>query len=123
MKNLNSLLSAAFVLLILTVASSAQAQTPPVLTPTYQSIHDNIFVPKCMTCHAAGQEAEDVPLEPFSALIAQKDVLAPGDSADSSLYTTTANGKMPKQSSGLAALTPVEESTLKSWIDAGAVGP
>jgi hypothetical protein len=107
------------------IVSIAQAEqlAMPDLQATYQSIHDNIFVPKCMTCHSVGNSAEDTPLEPYSALLALKGVVVPGNSAASSLYVLTADGKMPKKNSGIAPLDAIEVSSIQSWIDSGAGGP
>ena len=103
--------------------SSPPATATPKLVATYQSLHDEIFVPKCMTCHSPGHSAKNVPLQPYSELMAQDGVVVPGDSLKSSLYVLTNNGKMPRKSSGIAPLTADEEGTLKAWIDAGAPGP
>ncbi len=97
----------------------APTGAPPVLSATYSSIHDQIFVPKCMSCHGADGKASDVPLEPYSELIAQTDVVSAGDAESSSLYTETSKLKMPPKKSG-PPLNSVEIETIKTWINQGA---
>ena len=104
------------------LGGSSFAQTTSTLSPTYQSIRDNIFVAKCLTCHAAGQQADDVPLGDYTKLMADGTIVVSKDLADSSIIAAVRgpNPQMPPKRSGLPAVTPAELATIQLWIQNGA---
>ncbi len=91
-----------------------------VYLPTYTSIHDHIFHDSCLGCHRVGGKAQDVPLEPYGALIAQSSVVSPKNADGSTLYTAVRDGKMPTRSSHLPHLTVEQVNAIQQWINEGA---
>jgi len=84
-----------------------------------------IFEAKCAACHAPKAEKVhkfDTILN-FEALRANKKLLIPGNAAESSIYTSIAEGEMPPQQKHkplLPLLTDDEQKTVEDWINTGA---
>jgi uncharacterized membrane protein len=111
-----------YFLVLMVLCTQSFAQTPGALSPTYQSIRDTIFTAKCLSCHAAGQEADDVPLGDYAKLMADGTIVIPKDLTGSSLISAiSANPpKMPPARSALPAVTSAELATIELWIQNGA---
>lgn len=78
-----------------------------VLPPTYTTLKNNIFTPKCVSCHgASGGFATNI----YSQILTK---LVMGDPATSKLYIRTANETMPQ---GNPKLTAVEKQQVFDWI-------
>lgn len=92
----------------------------PVLVPTYQSIHDGVFMQKCLKCHAPGQQAQDVPLEPFAKIMEDGSTIVPGNLDKSAIVAVIQKGSMPPPKSLIPAVTPEEFAAIKIWITNGA---
>lgn len=86
-------------------ANSSLPQVSP-LTASYQSIHDRILVPKCLSCHS-GPAAREVALDTH-ARVASK---------GNDILQEVEDGSMPP---GPNDLTPIELAVLREWIQAGA---
>ena len=93
------------------------------ITPTYSSISRNVFEPKCASCHSDGGSAHSVPLMPWKALLkSPRDLVLPGGPEESGLMiaiTRTDSKRMPPASSGGNALSDLEISAIRNWIQNG----
>ncbi|MEN0059094.1 MAG: c-type cytochrome domain-containing protein [Bdellovibrio sp.] len=89
--------------------------TPPVsetLQPQFSNIRANIFVPKCLSCHAADKAQGGVTLSSYNAT---RNLVVPGVPNSSTLYTAVLpGGKMAGR------LTQAEIGVIRDWISAGA---
>ena len=86
----------------------------PVLEPKFGSIHNKIFVPKCVACHGSTIAKGDIRYDSYAAPM--RTVVA-GDSAASALHESVDRGGMPE---GLPRLTDEEIRAIRDWIDDGA---
>jgi mono/diheme cytochrome c family protein len=86
------------------------------LGPTYQSLYENIFLPKCVACHNATTASRGVRLDTYEYTIQQINLANP---TQSRLYQVTSSGKMPKSPS--TPLNADELNTLLTWIENGAL--
>lgn len=116
------------------LASSVSTPTPtptptPVLTPVspvlsavnYSLILDQIFAPKCLSCHGeGGKQHQNFPLEPYAKMMAQGELVIPGNSAKSGIVAEIVAGTMPTKKSGLPQVTDSELALIRQWIEAGA---
>ena len=102
------------------LASESTNNAPGVLVPTYQSIHDVVFMQKCLKCHAPGEKAQDVPLEPYAKIMENKITVVPGNLDKSALVAVIQKGAMPPPKSLIPAVTPEEFAAIKIWITNGA---
>lgn len=87
--------------------------------PTFTSIHDRIFVPKCLNCHSSGGTAAKVPLNTLTDLLdSPSDLVVPGTPEESGLIiaiTRTDKKRMPPPREG-NALQPEEIEAIRTWI-------
>lgn len=75
----------------------------------------------CANCHGGNRTEKGLNVTSYAALMNGSDkgpVVVAGDSANSSLATLVANGKMPKRG---AKLTPEQVELIIAWINAGAL--
>jgi hypothetical protein len=87
------------------------------LTATFASISSKILAPKCVSCHGAVAPAKGVNLSTYAGTTAAA-VLTKGNANVSKLYTEVSSGCMP---SAAAMLSSTEITTLRDWINAGAL--
>jgi hypothetical protein len=93
--------------------------------PNYNSIYQNIIVPKCLKCHISGGDAEDFPFEKYEDMISNPNgnVVIPGDSENSlfvKVLLPNARRRMPPRSSQITPLTQDQVEAIRLWVDAGA---
>lgn len=98
--------------------------TPVIVTATFASIKENIFLPKCSSCHTEGGSASGVPLNSKEDLIeSPRELVIPFDTEESGLLIAikrpnTDFRRMPPP--GLEGLSSVEISAIEEWIKDGA---
>ena len=101
-------------------ATPVPTATPALLMATYQSVHDQVFVAKCLKCHVPGGKASDFPLDNYDKMIAQGEMIKPFNSSQSTVVTEIESGSMPPRRSGIPAVTVEELTAIKIWITNGA---
>ena len=92
---------------------------PSVLVATYASIRENVFVPKCLSCHSAGASQSKRPLDNYANMMANTSLISAGDPANSGVYTEIDGGTMPPNNRN--QVTAEEEAVIKTWIQNGAL--
>lgn len=96
---------------------------PVIVEPTWDSIYTNVFEPKCVKCHKAGEKAEDYPLTDRAYVTdAANLLLIPGNPDESDIYTSimrTGKGMMPPAKTGMT-LSAQEKDAVRLWILNGA---
>ncbi|HEX4925239.1 MAG TPA: c-type cytochrome domain-containing protein [Bdellovibrionales bacterium] len=95
---------------------------PLVLTSSYESIRQNILLPKCIECHNRGAESpHGIDLTTYENVLDQTNfppLVTPGVPEESSLYVSVApGGSMPKKG---PRLTDSELQAVYDWIKNGA---
>jgi mono/diheme cytochrome c family protein len=103
----------------------SQDPSPPIeeLTPTFDSIDNQIFQVKCVSCHSAGQEGKRILLDKQSLLNSPLELVLPGNPDESGLVIAverTDEKRMPLAKSGFSPLTPDEMTAIRNWIANGA---
>ena len=96
--------------------ASENGEAPAAGGPTWSDVAP-MFQEKCLTCHATA-DMTGLALDNYANLMAggkDGEVVVPGDSANSMIYTLQAAGGHP------GTFTAEELATLKAWIDAGAM--
>jgi hypothetical protein len=88
------------------------------LAATYTSIAQNIFQPRCVSCHGAQTASKGVDLSTYAKALGTGSIV-PGNPAASTTYQDVANGSMPK-GAGSSPLSAAEIKALNDWIAAGA---
>lgn len=102
------------------------ASEPPASEPiaaTYESINKNIFIPKCVTCHSAGNSAWQVLLTKQELLDSPLELVLPGNPDESGLLIAvgrTDKKRMPPEKDGYSALKSEEIEAIRKWIADGA---
>lgn len=97
--------------------------TPIPLGPTYLSINQNIFQPKCVICHSPGNPGQRVPLGKEDLLNSPLDLVLPGNADESGLVIAVErldDKRMPPAKEGYAALKEDEKRAIRDWIQNGA---
>lgn len=100
-----------------------EPQLPEPVQPTYESINKNVFIPKCVTCHSAGNSAWQVLLTRQELLDSPLELVLPGNPEESGLVIAverTDHKRMPPENDGYAALKADEIAAIKKWIEDGA---
>ncbi len=121
MKNLSSLSRLLPILLILSACNYERTKNieDPATTTTasrFAVIQKNIIEPKCLACHSANNPADGINLSTYADVMNSKTVI-PGKPQESKLFTSVANGRMPR---GRAALPTDEIQLIQKWITDGA---
>jgi mono/diheme cytochrome c family protein len=96
---------------------------PTSLVPTYESIYQNIFVSKCLDCHAPNKEAKNILLTKENLLNSPLELVIKGDPDNSGLMIAIERKdlkRMPPASEGYSPLGEKEISTIRTWIEKGA---
>ncbi len=86
---------------------------PPTQTVTYQQVHQQIFQPKCISCHSSGHPN----LSAYSAFALDGEHIVPGNPEQSEIYEMVENGQMPRNG---PPLTQAELDLVYRWIEQGA---
>lgn len=105
---------------VATEAARPQAIAKHAVSPTYESIHREIIVPRCLSCHEGERAFHHVRLSTYGELLdgeLSSALVTPGEPEKSDLYLTIASGKMPK---GDRALAAEEVQAVYDWIKRGA---
>jgi len=92
--------------------------TPPTLVATYTSIRQNIFVPKCLSCHSSGSSQSSRPLDVYSKMMANSSLIQAGNPDNSGVYIEVSGGTMPPRNKN--PVTDQEVAIIKAWIQNGA---
>lgn len=88
----------------------------PVPAATFAWISQNIFGPKCVSCHNATTHYNDVDLSTYSKVMSTGSVVA-GSPSTSKMVIQVNSGAMPKIGT---QLTPAEAGAVSTWIQNGA---
>lgn len=95
------------------------AATPEPLVATFESIHENILVPKCIGCHSSGGRAEHIPLGTEEDLLnSPRELVIPGNPDESTLVLAIERDdekRMPPPPRR-AALSDEEKRLIREWI-------
>jgi len=86
--------------------------------PTYTSLFENVFEPKCVSCHASDGEAPSIDYTSYVNTI-NTGLVVPGNAGASGAFIHTANGSEPR--GGDTPLTQEELQALAQWINLGAL--
>ena len=89
--------------------------TPTPANATYTWVNNNIFKPRCVSCHGTNGSAG---YNFTSYTNTMKRGIRAGDGASSAVYLSVEYEIMP---SGSPKLTAAQKDALKAWIDAGAL--
>jgi mono/diheme cytochrome c family protein len=95
---------------------------PVVILPTWNDIHEKIFVPKCVRCHSAEGRLKDLPLTDMAFVVnPANDLVTPGQPDSSGLVDaiTRVEDRMPPAKTGMT-LSQQEIDAIKTWIANGA---
>lgn len=97
--------------------------TPPknkttAVEPTFASLNENVFVPKCVSCHTPPSAENDVDLTSYEAIMSLDGLVVPREPEQSPLYLVVVHNQMPK---GAAPLSNEEKDALAKWIADGAL--
>ena len=84
---------------------------------TYQQIHSQLLVPKCLSCHGSVAPSGGIDFSSYAKLMESNTVVA-YDFERSLLYTVLNNGSMPV---GGPSISATALAGIKSWINAGAL--
>lgn len=88
---------------------------------SFAAIKRNVIDPKCITCHAVGDASNHhVDLSSYEKILASglvPPLVVPGKPEESSLYTSIAEGRMPK---GGTRLAETDARAVYEWIKRGA---
>lgn len=94
------------------------------IQPTFESIRANIILPKCISCHQPGEEAELFPLDKIEDLIHPTEehdpIVIPGQPEKSSFYylllPTNTRNRMPPKRTQMWPLSDREILAIETWI-------
>ena len=96
---------------------------PLEMPATFDGYINNVYKPKCFSCHRAGGDAEDHHIDTIDDLVADGNVM-PGQGEKSPLFTKVikiGKGQMPPAKAvNIPRVTAAEADAIKRWIDAGA---
>ena len=79
-------------------------------------ISETILKPKCASCHSGTNASDRIDVSTYEAIISSN-IIVPGKSGESKLYTSVLTGRMPR---GRDKLSSAEVKLIEEWIDAGA---
>jgi mono/diheme cytochrome c family protein len=101
-------------------APATRQASPLPLSASYNSLNQNIFSPKCLSCHNSAQPSGNVDFTSYDSLVHNThhaDVVVAGKPEDSHLYVVVKSGEMPMNASALSA---AEVQAISDWITQGA---
>lgn len=101
---------------------------PPMLTPTFSSIHQQILVPKCISCHRvdSNSQANEMPFTTYDEIrnhpryVVNPDNPDEGESLLTAVLRAGASKPMPPPDSGISPVKPEELLIIEEWIRRGA---
>ena len=102
---------------------NASGSTPIPLGPTYESINQNIFQPKCVICHSPGNPGKRILLGKDDLLNSPLELVIPGNADESGLVVAVERSdekRMPPAKDGKAPLGDLEKQAIRDWIQNGA---
>lgn len=82
----------------------------------FVGLYENVFEPKCLSCHGATNAAGGINLSDYDSIMASNTIVT-GNAQGSLLYTTV----LSSTETGHETLSPSELEGLANWIDAGAL--
>lgn len=91
-------------------ATPKPTATPSGILPTFASLKQNVFSPRCVSCHGANYANQAYLTNPKNGLIVA------GKPASSLIYKKISAGTMPPRK----PLSSVEVNAIKTWIQNGA---
>jgi len=95
--------------------------TPPEpLEPTYASLYQNVFKPKCVTCHSPGNTGSRIPLTEEGLLNSPLELIIPGNPDESGLVVAVERNddkRMPPAKEGYSKLKDEEKAAIRAWIE------
>ena len=95
------------------------APSPEPLTATFESIRENVLVPKCLACHSSGGRAEHIPLGTLDDLMnSPRELVIPGNADESSIVLAIERDddkRMPPPPRR-APLSDEEKRVIREWI-------
>lgn len=89
-------------------------------TATYDSLHENLFKPFCISCHNSANQSGKVDLSSYESIMNSSrfpPLIIPLQSKNSLIFNTTSSDYMPI---GSLKVTPELKQLLADWIDSGA---
>lgn len=101
-----------------------EPQLPDPIQPTYDSINKNVFVPKCVACHSAGNSAWQILLSRQELLDSLLELVLPGNPDESGLVIAIERAdhkRMPPEKDGYSVLKADEIAAIRKWIEGGAL--
>jgi uncharacterized membrane protein len=90
------------------------------LQASFASLKQNVFTPKCASCHVGANAPHGIDLTSYQNIVNSPifpPLVVAGNPEGSSLFQSCSSGKMPKNS---AHLTSTEMKALYDWIKNGA---
>lgn len=107
-----SISSAIFMILVGCGSEKLNVPTQEAFQPSFSSIRDRIFIPRCINCHS-GIVSHKILLSSNQT----EAMIVPGNAEKSRIYTSVRDHEMPQYGQNL---TDEEVSIIKTWIDSGA---
>lgn len=98
-------------------------EEPDPLLATFDSINNKIFIPKCVSCHSAGEAAQNILLSKEDLLNSPYELVIPNNPDESGLVIAIERDddkRMPPAKEGFAALKNEEKIAIRKWIENGA---
>jgi mono/diheme cytochrome c family protein len=90
----------------------------PTLEATFASLNENIFKPKCLSCHVGTAPTGKADLSSYEKIMAQE-LVVPKNPSESLLFAEVAGGKMPPPPDPI--LSSEEKDAIHAWIMNGAL--
>ena len=91
-----------------------------VTLPTFDSLNEKVFKPKCLSCHNSPSSADGVDVSSYEKIMNNNlfpPLIVPGKPNESSLYLSCENKSMPQ---GGPPLSDEQLSAFREWIIQGA---
>src|SRR6478609_1754510 len=114
----------ALLVAICTALLSLQAHAAA--TPSFSADVAPILQKNCLACHSSAAKMGGLVIEKFDVLIkggAHGPAIIPGKSGESRLILMLEGKVQPRMPFGADPLSDADMVTIKTWIDAGGVGP
>ncbi len=100
---------------------STRQASPQPLGPSFTSLSQNIFTPKCVTCHSGSNPPGNTDLSQYETIVHNSrhaDLVVPGKPENSHLFEVLHSGEMPPNGPALSA---EEIQAVSGWISGGAL--